>query len=114
MVPRGTDLDRPAWRRWLTRAANVYARLLLGLPVADANSGFRCYRRSALIAVCPESLRSRGPSIVHEVLFRAARAGLRLREVPIEFVDRKQGASKLSFARLLTGYVWILRLRLLG
>lgn len=110
----GTDLDRPLFRRLLTVAANLYARLVLGLPVVDTNSGFRCLSRRALAAVAPETLRSSGPSIVHEVLYRASRAGLRVAEVPIEFIDRKQGASKLTLARLAAGYFWILRMRLLG
>lgn len=111
-VSGGTDLDRPIGRRVLTVAANAFARGVLGLPVLDCNSGFRAYTRRALEAIEPASLRSTGPSIVHEVLFRAARAGLRIKEVPIEFIDRKKGASKLTLARLAAGYLWILRLRL--
>lgn len=110
----GSDLDRPLFRRWLTVAANLYARLILGLPVADTNSGFRCLSRRALEAVDPSTLHSRGPSIVHEVLYRAARAGLRVVEVPIEFVDRKKGTSKLTLARLASGYFWIMRMRFFG
>lgn len=110
----GSDLDRPLARRLLTVAANLYARGLLGLPVIDANSGFRAYTRRALEAIRPEELLSTGPSIVHEVLFRAARAGLAIREVPIEFIDRKAGRSKLTFSRLAAGYFWILKLRFAG
>ena len=114
MIERGRDDDRPAWRRWLTLAANRYARGLLGLSIGDTNSGFRCFSRKAIKAIDPASLRSRGPSILHETLFRAVRAGLRVKEVPIEFIDRKKGSSKLNFGRLLTGYFWILRLRFGG
>ncbi|MBI4422715.1 MAG: polyprenol monophosphomannose synthase [Elusimicrobia bacterium] len=108
----GTDADRSPARRVLTWLANLFARSVLGLPVLDTNSGFRAYSRKALEAVEPETLRSVGPSIVHEVLFRAARAGLSIREVPIQFIDRKAGLSKLTLARLAAGYLWILRLRL--
>lgn len=111
MVAGGTDLDRPLFRRWLTIAANAYARRLLGVAVQDTNSGFRCFSRRALEVLEPETLRSLGPSIVHEVLFRAARRGLKISEIPVDFVDRKQGYSKLSFARLLSGYFWILKMR---
>lgn len=114
LVSGGADDDRPRARRLLTTAANAYARGLLGLPVLDANSGFRCFTRRALEAVDPATLRSTGPSIVHETLWRAARAGLRIREVPIEFVDRKEGASKLSLWRLAAGYLWIARLKAFG
>src|SRR5262249_32018503 len=71
----GSDSDRPFWRRWLTGAANFYSRSLLGLPVADTNSGFRCFSRAALEKIDPPSLKSKGPSIVHETLFRAISAG---------------------------------------
>lgn len=108
----GSDRDRPLWRRLLTKAANLYAGAALGLGVRDANSGFRCFSREALLAIDPASLKSRGPSIVHEILHRAARAGLRFAEVPIEFIDRRHGASKLTLGRLAAGYAWIARLRL--
>lgn len=111
-VSGGSDDDRPPARRVLTWAANLYARKLLGVSVQDTNSGFRCYSRKALQAIEPETLRSEGPSIVHEVLFRAARAGLRIVERPIEFVDRKVGLSKLTLRRLAVGYFWILKLAL--
>jgi dolichol-phosphate mannosyltransferase len=112
LVAGGTDRDRPAFRRLLTLFGSAYARVLLGLPVADANSGFRCFSRKALEAIAPASLKSAGPAIVHEVLYRAARAGLRLREVPIDFVDRKQGRSKLGPIGVLSGWLAILKLRL--
>jgi dolichol-phosphate mannosyltransferase len=109
-VPGGSDDDRPGFRRLLTRCANAYARIILSLPVRDANSGFRAWSRKALEALRPESLRSIGPSIIHEALFRAARAEIEIVEVPIEFIDRKRGDSKLSMVRLIAGYIWILRL----
>ncbi|MBI5201702.1 MAG: polyprenol monophosphomannose synthase [Elusimicrobia bacterium] len=106
----GRDRDRSLARRALTFLANAYARVLLGLPVLDTNSGFRAYTRKALEAIEPATLRSTGPSIVHEVLYRVARADLKVAEVPIEFLDRKAGASKLTLARLAAGYFWILKL----
>lgn len=109
-APGGLDQDRAPGRRILTRLANAYARVLLGVGVQDTNSGFRAYSRKALVAIEPATLKSQGPSIVHEVLYRAARAKLRLREAPIEFVDRKLGFSKLTLTRLAVGYFWILRL----
>lgn len=114
MAPGGSDRDRPLPRRLLTAAANAYARCLLGFPVLDTNSGFRCFSRQALQALVPQTLRSSGPSIIHEALFRVAHAGLKILEVPIEFVDRKKGDSKLSLSRLAGGYFWILRMRFWG
>lgn len=114
LVAGGSDVDRGWGRRALTLCANAYARLMLGLRVGDVNSGYRCFSREALEAVRPATLRSSGPSILHETLFRAARAGLRAREVPIAFIDRKRGSSKLDWRKLASGYWWVLKLRLLG
>ena len=111
LAPGGGDLDRPLYRRALTVFGNGYARLLLGLSVADANSGFRCFSRKALEAISPATLKSPGPATVHETLYRAARAGLRVREVPIEFVDRKTGSSKLGLRQIASGWLAILKLR---
>ncbi|MBI4054571.1 MAG: polyprenol monophosphomannose synthase [Elusimicrobia bacterium] len=110
-IPGGWESGRPLWRRILTRAANAYARRVLGLPILDTNSGYRALRRRALEAIDPKSLKSKGPSIIHEVLFKAHRKGLRLCEVPIFFEDRRTGQSKLSLPRLAAGYLWILKLR---
>jgi len=111
-VAGGSDRDRGVVRRAITVLANLYIRLVLGVPIADCNSGYRGFRRRALEAVRPETLTSQGPSIVQEVLFRAHRAGCRIVEIPLAFVDRKQGDSKLSLGLLFDGYVMILRLRL--
>jgi len=114
MIPGGSDLDRPLSRRLLTVAANAYARLLLRLSVRDTNSGFRAFNRKALEALRPATLRSAGPAILHETLNRARRAGLRFEEVPIEFVDRKKGDSKLDLRRLAAGYLTVLKIAIIG
>lgn len=111
-VPGGTDDDRTRLRRAITVLANRYIRLVLGVPVGDCNSGYRCFRRGILEAIRPETLTSEGPSIVQEVLFRVHRAGARIVEIPLVFVDRKQGNSKLGLGLLLDGYWMILRLKL--
>jgi dolichol-phosphate mannosyltransferase len=113
-VPGGRDVGRPAWRRWLTRASNLYVRLLLGLPVADCNSGYRGFRRHALMIVGVEHVFSPGPAIVHELLFKVHRRGQRITEVPIVFQEREQGTSTLSFSTLLRSYLSVLRLRWLA
>ncbi len=111
-IDGGSDADRGAGRQALTIAANAFTRVVLGLRVRDCNSGFRAYRRSAMEAIDPISLRSFGPAIVQEVLFRAHRAKLRIGEIPIRFVNRCVGTSHLTFGKLLTGYFTVLRLRI--
>ena len=110
-VPGGSDTDRALWRRMLTVAANFYIRVMFGIAVRDANSGYRCFRRDALFAIDPKRLRSRGPAIVQEVLFRAQRCGLRVGEIPVVFADRARGDSKLGWPELWQGYVAVFRLR---
>lgn len=113
-VPGGRDVGRPVWRRWLTRASNLYVRLVLGLPVRDCNSGYRGFRRAALEAIDAAHARSPGPAIVHELLYKARVKGLRIVEVPIVFTERELGATTLTFGKLLASYVAILRLKWLG
>jgi len=110
-VPGGADIGRPAWRRALTRASNLYVRLVLGLPVQDCNSGYRGWRRHALMVIDVGRAFSPGPAIVHELLYKAHLRAQRLGEIPIQFRDRERGDSTLSFSTLLRSYVTVLRLR---
>jgi glycosyltransferase involved in cell wall biosynthesis len=110
-APGGSDVGRPLWRRLVTGAANRYIRIVLGMKVRDCNSGFRCFSRGALLAIGVDRIRSRGPGIVQEVLFKAHRAGLAIAEIPIEFVERERGTSTLTMRTLLRGYFLVLELR---
>jgi dolichol-phosphate mannosyltransferase len=110
-VHGGRDADRGHLRRIVTRLANLYIRLVLGVPVKDCNSGFRCWRRSTLEAIDVGATFSRGPAIVQELLFKTARARIPIAEVAIEFVDRVRGESTLTLRILLQGYTTVLKLR---
>ena len=99
-------------RRLLSRGGSLYARTVLGVGVRDMTAGFLCWRRDALLAIDLPSITSNGYSFQIETKYRALRRGLRLVEVPIVFVDRRVGQSKMSraiFAEALTK-VWRLRL----
>jgi dolichol-phosphate mannosyltransferase len=85
-------------RELLSRAGNLYARLLLQLPVQDALSGFRCYRRQVLETIDLDAVAARGFMFQVEMVFRAQRAGFVVGEVPIVFKDRERGKSKMSAA----------------
>ena len=113
-VPGGADIGRPAWRRGLTRMSNLYVRTVLGLPVRDCNSGYRGWRRHALMVIDVGRAFSPGPAIVHELLYKAHVRGQRLGEVPIRFKERERGSSTLRFSTLLRSYVTVLRLRWLA
>ncbi len=107
----GKDADRGALRRWITRVANLYIRVVLGVSVRDCNSGFRAWKRETLEAIRVAETFSPGPAIVQELLFKTARAGIGVAEVPIEFQNRLHGESTLTFRLLLQGYFTVLKLR---
>lgn len=86
-----------AWhRRLLSRAGNVYSRRALALPLHDVTGGYRCFRRSALAGLQIPTVASEGYCFQVDVAFRVQRSGLRVREVPITFVERAHGESKMS------------------
>jgi dolichol-phosphate mannosyltransferase len=102
----------PLRRVVLSGFANRYIRTVTGLSVRDCTSGFRCWRREALARLPLASIASDGYSFLVEVTFQAAASGLRIDEVPIVFVERRQGASKLSRAVLMESMVTPWRLAL--
>jgi dolichol-phosphate mannosyltransferase len=95
-VPGGSVVNWPRRRELLSRGGNLYVRLLLGVPVRDATAGFRLFRRSALEAIDLDSVESTGYVFQTDMVTRCLRLGLRVREVPIEFVERVRGDSKMS------------------
>lgn len=95
-VPGGGVENWPLHRRVLSAGGNLYVRLLTGVPVHDATSGFRAYRAEVLEAIGLRSLRSEGYSFQLETALQAWLAGFRITEVPITFVERVAGASKIS------------------
>jgi dolichol-phosphate mannosyltransferase len=101
----------PVARLLLSYFANVYARAVTGLPVWDATGGFKCFRRSVLQAIDLDSVRSNGYAFQIEMSMRAWKQGFRMREIPIVFVDRTEGHSKMSKAivREAIWMVWRLR-----
>jgi dolichol-phosphate mannosyltransferase len=83
-------------RRFLSRGGSFYARTVLGVPYRDLTGGFKCWRREALQAVQLDAVQSEGYAFQIEMTYRAHRRGLRIREVPILFTDRRVGRSKMS------------------
>jgi dolichol-phosphate mannosyltransferase len=100
-IPGGAVVNWPLRRRLLSRFANNYIRLVTRLSPRDCTSGYRCWRREALARVPLDRTGSDGYSFLVEMIFAAAALGLTFAEVPITFVERRQGESKLSKAVLL-------------
>jgi dolichol-phosphate mannosyltransferase len=86
----------PLRRLILSYSANLYTRIITGLPVKDATAGFKCYRRAVLETFDLDSIKSNGYSFQIETNFLAWKHGFRLYEVPIVFTDRREGVSKMS------------------
>jgi dolichol-phosphate mannosyltransferase len=100
-VPGGAIVNWPLRRRILSRTANAYIRSITQLSARDCTSGYRCWRRSAVALLPLDQLISDGYSFLVETLFIAARRGCRIAEVPITFVERREGESKVSRAVLI-------------
>jgi dolichol-phosphate mannosyltransferase len=97
-VPGGTVQNWPKSREILSRGGNTYARLMLGIKVRDATAGFRAYRASALAAIGISGVLSQGYCFQIDLVLRVLRAGLTVTEVPITFIERTEGTSKMSRA----------------
>lgn len=104
-VPGGSVENWGAVRRAISAGGSLYARLLLGVPVRDLTGGFKCYRRAVLETIDLDAIRSRGYAFQIETTYRALRRGFRVCEVPIRFVDREIGGSKMSRSIVLEA-VW--------
>lgn len=97
-IPGGAIINWPMRRKILSRVANTYIRGVTRLSPRDCTSGYRCWRRSALAGMALDQFFSDGYSFLVEMLFVASRAGYRIAEVPITFVERREGESKVSRA----------------
>lgn len=95
-VPGGSVVNWPLRRLLLSRGGNFYVRLLLGIKVKDATAGYRLFRRTTLEAIDLGSVRSTGYVFQTDLAYRTVTRGLRLAEVPIEFIERERGDSKMS------------------
>jgi dolichol-phosphate mannosyltransferase len=105
-------INWPMSRLLLSYYANVYSRIITGLPVKDATGGFKCFRREVLESIELDNVRSNGYSFQIEMSFRAWKKGFKIKEIPIVFEDRKVGQSKMSkkIVREAVWMVWKLRL----
>ena len=114
-VKGGQVADWGPTRRAISSGGSFYARVLLSSQIRDLTGGFKCYRRRVLETIDLDAIASRGYAFQIETTYRALRAGFRVVEVPIRFVDREHGGSKMTHAIVAEG-VWkvpLLRLRAL-
>jgi dolichol-phosphate mannosyltransferase len=104
-VEGGEVADWGAVRRAVSAAGSLYARLLLSVPVRDLTGGFKCYRAEVLRAIDLAAIHAQGYAFQIETTYRVLRGGFRVVEVPIKFVDRETGGSKMSGAIVLEA-IW--------
>ena len=114
-APGGGTANWGLLRRVVSRGGCVYAQVVLGLGVRDLTGGFKCFRRATLEAIDLDALSAHGYAFQIETTYRVKRAGLRVHEIPITFVERRAGASKMTGA-IVAEAIWrvpLLRLRAL-
>lgn len=97
-IPGGKVVNWPRSREFLSRGANTYARVMLSIPLHDATAGYRAYRATTLRKIGLDNVESQGYCFQIDMALRAVQAGLKVVEVPITFVERTRGRSKMSNA----------------
>ena len=114
-APGGGTANWGLVRRFVSRGGCLYAQVILGMRVRDLTGGFKCFRRQTLEAIDLDALSAHGYAFQIETTYRVKRAGLRIQEVPITFVERRAGASKMT-GSIVAEAIWrvpLLRLRAL-
>ncbi len=110
-IPGG---DTPNWsftRRMISICSNIFARFMLDIPVHDCTTGYRCYRRDVLESIDLDTVQSQGYAFQIELTYRVIELGFKIVEIPIIFMDRRVGKSKLSRKNVIEGMIYVLRTR---
>jgi dolichol-phosphate mannosyltransferase len=110
-IPGGNTPNWSRSRRMISGSGNVFARLMLGIPVHDCTGGFRCYRRRVLENIDLDSVQSRGYAFQVELTYRTMKQRFNIVEIPITFMDRRLGTSKMSRKIVIEAFTYVLRAR---
>jgi dolichol-phosphate mannosyltransferase len=108
-VPGGTVVNWPKSREFLSRGANLYNRIMLGVRVRDATGGFRVYRAATLREIDLNGIQSAGYCFQIDMTLRVLQAGLKITEVPITFIERERGTSKMSNTVIIEAFTRVAR-----
>lgn len=111
-IPQGDVINWEWQRHFLSWAANLFARTALGLKARDCTAGFRCYHREVLLNIDLDQIFSNGYSFLVEMMFRCQRQGFTVGEIPILFVNRERGESKISQREIYKAMYTVMRLTL--
>ncbi len=110
-IPGGSTPNWKLHRRLLSRMGNLTARTLLGVSVHDCTTGYRCWRSEALEKLDFDRIKLTGYGFMIETTYQTCLAGLRIREVPITFIDRREGQSKMSGGIIKEALFYVVKLR---
>lgn len=113
-VAGGADVGRGFLRHAITVFANWYIRRVLKIRIRDCTSGYRAFKRAVLETVDVDTMISRGPAIVQELLYSSILSGFKVKEIPIVFIDRQRGNSSFNFKIMFEGFMMIPILRYLA
>jgi len=108
-VPGGTVVNWPKSREFLSKGANIYNRIMLGVRVRDATGGFRVYRAATLRKIDLNGIESAGYCFQIDMTLRVLQGGMEIKEVPITFVERERGASKMSNTVIIEAFTRVAR-----
>ncbi len=100
------------YRKIISKGANLLAKIFLSLRTKDVTSGYRAYRRETLKKINYETIKSSGYAFQLEILYRAFKKGCKIKEIPITFIDRRKGRSKLSKKEIFSFFLMLLKLKL--
>lgn len=112
---KGGEIENWSWkRRLLSRFANFYARIILGMPIGDLTAGFMCFRKDILMSIDLYSINSEGYAFLVELKYKMIKSGYKMLEHPIVFTERREGQSKMSFKNIWEA-IWLpLKLKITG
>jgi dolichol-phosphate mannosyltransferase len=110
-IPGGSTPNWSLSRRLISGFGNIFARVVLNMPVHDCTAGFRCYRREVLERIGLDTIRSQGYGFQVEMAYRVQKMGFKIVETPIVFMDRRVGKSKMSRAIVFEAFTFVLRAR---
>lgn len=113
-IQGGGTPDWSALRKFVSGGGNMFARLVLGIPTHDCTSGYRCYRTDKLRTLDLDQIRAQGYAFQVEMAYVFWKRKYQVREVPIIFMDRRVGKSKMSRKIFIEGFLWVLRTRFFG
>ena len=110
-LPQSKTLNWPISRKIFSRFSNLYAKLLLGVPISDYTNGFRIYTSDSIKFLLNQNLKSSGYIMLSETAYKLKKGGFQFSEIPITFVNRKRGQSNTNFAEIKNAFIGILKIR---